>query len=240
MKRYLWVIMMVVLSACGAPSSTQSQSIPAATEVNGDVMNPTYTPAVSSDSVALEPATPVSANDVGAGASNAPVTATPGVTDTPIVYTATATPVLVAPQIATGWRFRHADMPGAVFMFTGVRCATNGADVSGEWLIEANPVIEGVPFMAQYVIKINPDQQSGTWQYQQFFVVDTVKSVARVAGQIAAVRVESDGSVAFDLRVEGGIEGVLITPDGEFPREYPYPVTTLTNLTWEPIKGSCP
>ena len=70
--------------------------------------------------------------------------------------------------------------------------------------------------------------------------VDVFKSVARVAGQIAAVRITSDGSVAFDLRVEGGIEGVLVTPDGEFPLQYPYPVTTLTNLTWVPMMDSCP
>ena len=236
----MWAMVVVVLSACGAPSSTQLLTTPAATAVNGDVVNPTYTPAGASDTVALETVTPVSASDVGAGAPAASATATPGVTDTPIVYTATATPVLVAPQIATGWRFRQVDMPGAVFMFAGVRCATNGADVSGEWLIEANPVIEGVPFTAQYVVNVNPDQQSGTWQYQQFFAVDDVKSVARVAGQIAAVRVDADGSVAFDLRIEGGIEGVLVTPDGEFSLEYPYPVTTLTNLTWAPMVDSCP
>lgn len=235
MKRSMWVMVLVILSACGASSSMQLVT-PQATQVTGVAVNLTDTPVGASDPMP----TPVPVGESGSSAPAASATATPGVTDTPIVYTATATPVLLAPQIATGWRFRQADMPGAVFMFAGVRCATNGADVSGEWLIEANPVIEGVPFTAQYVVNVNPDQQSGTWQYQQFFVVDTVKSVARVAGSIAAVRLESDGSVAFDLRVEGGIEGVLVTPDGEFPHEYPYPVTTLTNLTWVPMMDSCP
>jgi hypothetical protein len=131
-------------------------------------------------------------------------------------------------------------MPDALFMFAGVRCTTNGADISGEWVIEANPVIEGVPFTAKYVVVVNPDQQTGTWQYEQFFAVDDVKSVARVSGQIAAVRIDVDGTVAFDVRVEGGITGVLVTPDGEFPLEYPYPVTTLTDLTWIPMVDSCP
>jgi hypothetical protein len=235
MKHFMWAMVVVVLSACGAPSSTQLVT-PQATAETGITVTLADTPVGASDLLS----TPVPVGESGLSAPAASATATPGVTDTPIVYTATATPVLVAPQIATGWRFRQADMPGAVFMFAGVRCATNGADVSGEWLIEANPVIEGVPFTAQYVVTVNPDQQSGTWQYQQFFAVDTVKSVARVAGQIAAVRVDADGSVAFDLRVEGGIEGVLVTPDGEFPLEYPYPVTTLTNLTWAPMVDSCP
>jgi len=235
MKRSVWAMVLVILSACGASSSTQVVT-PQATQVTGVAVNLTDTLVGAAD---LLP-TPVPVGESGSSAPAASAIATPGLTDTPIVSTATATPVLLAPQIATGWRFRQADMAGAVFMFAGVRCATNGIDVSGEWLIEANPVIGGVPFTAQYVVTVNPDQQSGTWQYQQFFAVDDVKSVARVVGTIAAVRIESDGSVAFDLRVEGGIEGVLVTPDGESPLEYPYPVTTLTNLTWLPMMDSCP
>ena len=235
MKHLMWVILAVILSACDASSSAQFVS-QQATQATSVAVSLTDTPVGALDSLP----TPVPVGEAGSSASVASDSATPGVTDTPIVSTATATPVLLAPQIATGWRFRPADMAGAVFMFAGVRCATNGIDVSGEWLIEANPVIEGVPFTAQYVVTVNPDQQSGTWQYQQFFAVDDVKSVARVVGTIAAVRIESDGSVAFDLRVEGGIEGVLVTPDGESPLEYPYPVTTLTNLTWLPMMDSCP
>lgn len=221
---------MVMASACGASSVNQT-SMPAATRESSD---PTDT-AVNGG---VDTSTPVVLGDTGATADA--VTATVGVTDTPIMVTATATPVVLVAQVARGWRFQQADMPDALFMFAGVRCATNGADISGEWVIEANPVIEGVPFTAKYVVAVNPDQQTGTWQYEQFFAVDDVKSVARVSGQIAAVRVDVDGSVAFDLRVDGGITGTLVTPDGEFPLEYPYPVKTLTNLTWVPMVDSCP
>ena len=167
-------------------------------------------------------------------------TAEPRPTDTPVLVSATPTTVVRVAQTATGWRFEQVDTPGALFLFAGVRCATNGADVSGEWVIEANPVIEGIPFTGRYVVVVNPDQQSGTWQYEQFFTVEDVKSLARVAGRIAAVRVGLDGSVSFDLRVEGAIEGRLITPDGESAMTYPYPITTLTNLTWQPIVDACP
>jgi hypothetical protein len=236
MVRYIWLVSLVLLSACSAPPSAHTPATPYATAETIALTDPKDTPV---DAVGYTP-TPVTVSDESAGAPPASASATAGVTDTPIVVTATPTPILMAPQVATGWRFQQADMPGAVFMFAGVHCATNGADVSGEWLIEANPVIEGVPFTGRYVVVVNPDQQTGTWQYQQFFAVNDVKSVARVAGQIAAVRIGADGSVTFDLRVAGGIEGVLITPDGEFPLEYPYPVTTLTNFTWVPMMDACP
>jgi len=232
MMRYLWIVMMVIMSACTTSSVTHTP-MPDATQA---LVNLTDTP-VSDVGVSL---TPVAVSGVGDGATADVVMATVGVTDTPIMVTATATPVVLVAQVARGWRFRQADMPDALFMFAGVRCTTNGADISGEWVIEANPVIEGVPFTAKYVVAVNPDQQTGTWQYEQFFAVDDVKSVARVSGQIAAVRIDVDGTVAFDLRVDGGITGALVTPDGEFPLEYPYPVTTLTNLTWVPMVDSCP
>lgn len=245
MKRALWVYIAIVLGACTPSASVQLTATPdsvsdgvQATAVGSVESRPTDTPVGITSAGDTASVTPlVSRTDAGGVGTTA--SPTMGVTDTPVVVSATPTVVRVA-RIATGWRFEQVDTPGALFFFAGVRCATNGADVSGEWVIEANPVIEGIPFTGRYVVVVNPDQQSGTWQYEQFFTVEDVKSLARVAGQVAAVRVGLDGSVSFDLRVEGAIEGRLITPDGESAMTYPYPVTTLTNLTWQPIVDACP
>lgn len=55
------------------------------------------------------------------------------------------------------------------------------------------------------------------------------------------IRLGSDCVVAFDLNVGTPVQAKIIQPDGsETPFDFPMPVTSLKQLEWEPLTGSCP
>lgn len=227
MKQQLFIAVIVIIcTACGQ-SSVQNNPLPtpvtlANTPVEIDTPLVTNTPVPISNTVAPVVPTPLAATRV-------------------VEPTATLTATKVAAITTTsGWRFRNKPLPGAQFAHQGTHCA-NGTDLSGEWVVTDEKTIEGVTFTSRIIVTVNADQTSGAWRIEQFFVVEGVKSLGGVQGSIAQIRLGSDGVVAFDLNVGTPVQAKIIQPDGsETPFDFPMPVTSLKQLEWEPLTGSCP
>ena len=234
------IAVVIVLTSCsGGTSAVTSTPTPVAATVSSTASATPPAPEPPTVTASVTPSVVATAN-AGAGGTNAPQT-TPSVTPNAPTATASATPTPTAlPATSpTGWRYRDPNFPEQLFHFAGVRCGTP-ADLSGEWVMSDIQVVEGVPITASYVFTIDANQRTGSWVAEQSFETEDVRSVGGMAGSVTQIILNGDGSVTFALSVGTPIEGKLITPDGEFPFDYPFPQTTLDGMTWDPIYGACP
>lgn len=231
-----------VLTSCGGTPTTAS-STPTPPDMTAtptaSATAPSAPPTATSSSTApTTPSVTATANAGAGGTSASQATTTPASAPT-APASATPTATALPATSPTGWRYRDPNFPGQLFHFAGVRCGTP-ADLSGEWVIDDTQVVEGVPIVARYVFTIDSNQRTGSWVAEQSFETEDVKSVGGMAGSVTQITLNGDGSVTFAMSVGTPIEGKLITPDGDFPFDYPFPQATLNGMSWDPIYGACP